>query len=96
MLSITNPHTMKQLIFTATRQTGSSFPRCHITDLPTIRPNEERAHIANAHVTRSDREKSSFLLAVRRTRTNVRSLDKSSELEGDKSAGTIRGYSPWW
>lgn len=48
-----------------------------------------------AFVLRGDQEKLSFLLAVRRTRANMRSLDKGSELAGDKSADTIRGCSPW-
>lgn len=48
----------------------------------------------SARLARGDQEKLSFLPAVRRTRANVRLLDKGSELAGDKSADMIRGCSP--
>lgn len=40
-------------------------------------------------ITWGDQEKLSFLPVVRRTRANVRLLDKGSELAGDKSADMI-------
>lgn len=84
--------TTKASIFTATSQTGSSIlPSIMIFPLfPLIQ--DKRLRVV---VLRDDQEKLSFLLAVRRTRANVRSLDKGFELASDKSVDTIRGCSPW-
>jgi len=76
MLSVSSLLT-KALIFTVTSQTGSSVPQSII---PTPCANTGRAHLMSIHITRSDQEKLSFLPAVRRTRANVRLLDKGSEL----------------
>lgn len=50
-----------------------------------MRANTGRARLTSARITRGDQEKLSFLPVVRRTRANVRLLDKGSELASDKS-----------